>query len=162
MITIEIPLEPYAQERPRFAKVGRFVKVYDSAKSKAWKTAARLYIRAAILHLKGRPKDGHAEIPVYQSGTVLGVRLRFFFPLPKSAHRKRQPPMARWYTGSMDFDNLAKCVCDAGNGLLWADDRQIAYAEVFKIRVAQGGRQPGVSIEAWELDQATALQWEGL
>ena len=58
----------------------------------------------------------------------------------------------------MDFDNLAKAVCDAANGLIWADDRQIAYAEVFKVRVGQEGREPGVEIEAWELD-ADSARW---
>lgn len=143
MITIEIPLEPYAQERARFARAGRFVKTYDGAKSKAWKAAARIYMRAA---LRG------VEIPVFPKEAAVAVRLVFWFPLPKSARRKRKPPGAQWYTGLMDWDNLAKCVCDAGNGLLWADDRQIVHGVVEKYRVAQGGRKPGVWIEARQVD----------
>lgn len=158
MIAIEIPLEPYAQERPRFARAGRHVKTYDSAKSKAWKAAARIYMRAAIVQQHTGP-GGNARIPVFAAGVVVGVRLKFFFALPESAHRMKKPPPAQWHIGRMDWDNLSKCACDAANTLLWADDRQVAYAEIFKIRVAQGDSY-SVVVEAWELDEDSARRWE--
>lgn len=145
MIKIEIPLKPYAQERPRFARVGNFVKTYDDTKSKSWKAAARIYMKAATRGV---------ETPLFTKDVIVGVRLRFFFELPTSARRKTMEVPAQWHKGRMDFDNLAKCVCDAATGILWADDRQVAYGTVEKIRSAQDSpRKWGVEIEAWELEQ---------
>jgi len=142
MITIEIPLEPYAQQRPRFARAGRFTKTYDAAESAAWKLAAKLHMTSSLRGI---------ECPVFEKGLVLGVRLGFFFSLPKSAHRKTMEVPAQWHIGRMDFDNLAKIVCDAATGMLWHDDRQVAHATIDKVRVAQGGRKRGVEISVWEL-----------
>jgi Holliday junction resolvase RusA-like endonuclease len=53
----------------------------------------------------------------------------------------------RFYTGNAgkDWDNMAKLVCDALNGVLWKDDRQVIFAQV-KVRPAHG--KPGTIIEA--------------
>ena len=49
-----------------------------------------------------------------------------------------------------DFDNLAKLVCDAGNMVLWQDDRQIVEAHVYVVR---GDPGPRTEIEVREITE---------
>jgi Holliday junction resolvase RusA-like endonuclease len=46
-----------------------------------------------------------------------------------------------------DWDNYAKAVCDAANGIGWQDDRQIKEAHVYLHKVA-GGIQPHIVFSA--------------
>ncbi len=75
--------------------------------------------------------------------------------LPKGQRRKRNPPTRTWLTSlrSGDFDNLAKPVCDAANGILWRDDVFIASASVEKVRAAQG-EKPRLEILARPLQDS--------
>lgn len=43
-----------------------------------------------------------------------------------------------------DIDNLAKLVLDAGNGIVWKDDVQIA---ILHVEVTRGSSNPGTTIE---------------
>jgi len=141
MLDIFIPLEPYAMPRPRFGRGGH---AHNTDKSRSWKQAAAIYMQMAVREY---------EKPVFAEGPV-GVRLRFYFKLPKSAHRKGDPPKEQWHIGRMDFDNLAKTVCDAANGILWKDDRQVSQALIQKIRVAQDATiKWGVDVGVWELEE---------
>ena len=38
-----------------------------------------------------------------------------------------------YHTDTPDLDNLLKFLCDIGNGILWADDRQVAQIHAKKI-----------------------------
>jgi len=63
------------------------------------------------------------------------VWIRAYFPIPKSASKKRTEEMR---TGALrpvvkpDCDNIAKIVCDALNNIAYRDDSQVTCAVVVK------------------------------
>lgn len=58
----------------------------------------------------------------------------------------------RFYRGDrygVDYDNLAKRVGDAGNQILWRDDRQIVEAHIYLVR---GSDDPRTELEFWGIE----------
>lgn len=71
------------------------------------------------------------------------------FPRPSNKiYKKREMPREP-KASKPDFDNLAKSVCDALNGIIWRDDSIITDGRVIK-RIARGTEQPHVEIEISE------------
>ncbi len=130
---IEIPGEPVAQGRPKATTVNGRARVYDPAKSRNWKATAQQHMLAQ--RANGAVLDG-----------PLAVTITAIFTMPKSRYRKREPRPREWHTKRPDADNIAKCVKDAGTGVLWMDDSQIAVLTVEKVTGAQG-EAPGVIVE---------------
>lgn len=56
-----------------------------------------------------------------------------------------RPSAPLWPAGRPDWDNYAKTVCDALNGVAWADDGQIVAARVWKT-YCEPGETPGWTI----------------
>ena len=56
----------------------------------------------------------------------------YAWPKSVSARKRREHVGSMWRTGRPDFDNIAKLVGDALNGVAWIDDAQIASANVQK------------------------------
>ncbi len=72
--------------------------------------------------------------------TILAV-----FPVPKSESKKRKAQMllGRMFpTKKPDLDNIAKIVCDALNGIAYADDSRIVSMVMNK----EYGENPGVHV----------------
>lgn len=125
MIYIEIPGEPIGQGRPR-ATVGKDGKprVYSPKTSSEWRARAAFFMKQGIKE----PFLGPVRLEIVAH-----------FTLPKSRHRKRFPLVAPTpCTKKPDFDNIAKAVCDAGNGILFGDDAQVCDCRILKYYVAQG------------------------
>lgn len=141
-VTVVIPGPPVAQGRGRAVSTPAGVRIFDPKKSRSWKGVAQVHMREAMG--ERTPFEG----PVY-------VNIRAIFPCPKGDHRKRIPAPLRWHTkASADADNVAKAVLDAGNGIIWLDDRQVSTLEVRKLIAAQSGNlsSPGVIIDVWEME----------
>lgn len=123
-LRVVIPGVPVAQGRGRAFRCAAGVRVVDPAKSRSWKGVAAVVYQAAM---GGRTPFEDA----------LNVEIVAVFPrpksLPKSAGVGRLPRPSR-----PDCDNLAKGACDAGNGILWADDAQIVRLTVSKWYAAVG------------------------
>ena len=121
-LTIEVPGDPQGKGRPRAGKspTGKTV-VYTPAKTRAYeKQIAWL----AFLAMKGRPI---LEGPVW-------VHIVAMFHIPvrwSKADRERAARGATWHTSKPDADNVAKML-DGLNGIVWADDSQIADLRVVK------------------------------
>lgn len=86
-------------------------------------------------------------------GSPLNCPLRLIiiavFPRPgNKIYKKREMPRAP-KASKPDFDNLAKSVCDALNGIIWRDDSLVTDGRVIK-RIARGDEQPHVEIEISE------------
>jgi Holliday junction resolvase RusA-like endonuclease len=97
-------------------------RAYTPAKTRA----AEGYMRHAIAAQAGQPMLAGA----------LAVTVTAMLPIPASwSRRKREDAAAGALrpTGKPDGDNLAKSICDAANGLLWADDGQIVHLTVSKV-----------------------------
>lgn len=127
---------PLAQGRPRAARFGSGVRVYDPATSRDWKRT----IQAQVLTIK----------PTAPFDCPLAMELSFIFPRPKSL-----PKRVLHHTKRPDIDNLFKAVSDALNGILYRDDSLIVQLVTRKVY----GEEPGVAIHLYELDaQGIILQ----
>ena len=61
--------------------------------------------------------------------------VRAFYGIPKSATKKKRADIAAGLvrpTKKPDFDNVFKILCDALNGVAYADDAQIVQASIHK------------------------------
>lgn len=94
----------------------------------AHKTALKYLLTSEIRTKHEQTKD----LPFFASSQALEVRILVVQGrtqkrphIPVSA--RKYPDLPRW-----DVDNVAKTILDAGNGILWADDRQIARLTIEK------------------------------
>jgi Holliday junction resolvase RusA-like endonuclease len=110
--------------------------VYDPAKSREWKRWAAVCYAAAMRKAKRVEMDG----PI--SFTVTA-----FFRCPRAC---RDPHSIRKIT-LPDCDNLAKSAMDAGNGILYVDDAQVAELHVYKW-YGYPGQEPFVEVTVRELE----------
>lgn len=119
--------------------VGGFARAFDPPRSRAWKKVARGFFAAAM---EGRPLlAGPLEV------VIVAV-----LPCPPSQHRRRVPAPRRWHTGPrLDWDNIGKIVCDAAQGVVFADDGQVARGIVERWVAAQD-EAPSVLVEVRELE----------
>ena len=124
---------PRGKARPRFTRTGR---CYTPATTRQAENSVR---RAA--GMEQSPLQG-----------ALGVVVLAVFPIPKRwSKKKQQEAMAGLLRPAVkpDFDNVAKLYCDALNGLMWEDDKQIVDGRCIKVY----GQRPGVLVAGWQLDQ---------
>ena len=118
-ITFKVPAVPVAQPRPRATSFGGKARMYEAKSGHAihsFKATVRL--AAAEAHT-GAPLEG-----------PLAVSIDMMFARPKRLARASAERIR--YVSRPDFDNLAKGVCDALNGLLWVDDAQVCDGVVRK------------------------------
>lgn len=132
--------DPIAQPRHRATSIGGFARMYLPAKHpvRAWKQE---------IALRGRSQWRCHEGPV-------DVSLTFYLPRPKAAWRKTKPNEVAPHVAKPDVDNLAKAVCDALNGIAWADDGQVCRLRIEKFVCGDEQREPGVMIEIEEVKPA--------
>ena len=131
MVLVEVPGEPVAQGRPRLAVLHGHAMAYDPRKSRLWKGVAQMFMRDAMA---GRaPMEGALEVEISATWSC-----------PVSA-TKRDGAVRRLRAKKPDAENVAKAVLDAGNGVLWGDDAQVARLVVTKWTAARGER-PGVAV----------------
>lgn len=111
IFTIKIPLRPRAKQA--WQRKGNRAYM-PSAKGMA---ALGAYVKE---NLSGR------TTPLYPSGPLL-VAMHFGLPLPRDMPKKRKVELDKKPANIRpDGDNLEKFVADALNGIVWADDSQIA------------------------------------
>jgi Holliday junction resolvase RusA-like endonuclease len=117
-------LQPIALARSRVVFAGRRVRSYTPDTSEQFRDDLRMLWRTY------RPRIR----PITEGR--LGVALRF----TGRGNRSRRG----------DLDNYVKAVLDAGNGFLWADDRQV---EALLAMFGPWGPklQPEVAVEVWRL-----------
>jgi len=110
--------------------------MYDPKASREWKALARGCYAVA---------QETADLPTFVGS--LSVEVIAFFRCP---NRCREPHSIR-KTSRPDCDNIAKAALDAGNGILWADDAQVAELHVSKW-VCYSGQEPFVEVTVRELE----------
>lgn len=111
-VTLHIPGKPIAKKRPRFARVGKFVRTYNPQETEEgrwmWEVKSQL------------PED---FTPL--SGPVK-IRAQFSFPYPASyGKRKRQERLWHWNDKKPDLDNLEKFALDCLRNLVIGDDAAV-------------------------------------
>lgn len=114
VIRFKIPGPPKGKGRPRFARVGNFVRTYTPKETESYENLVRSeFVRAHM----GPPEQG----PV-------SVSIGAYFPIPKSWSKKRIEAHGcnpEPVTTKPDLDNIIKIICDALNQIAYRDDSQI-------------------------------------
>jgi Holliday junction resolvase RusA-like endonuclease len=123
MIGFVVPGTPVAKGRPRFAKVGGFVRTYTPKETSNYESKVALFCSQAY---SGRPIEG----PVL-------VKIRAYFPIPKTTLRKAEREKAEREELPMskkpDADNIIKSVLDGMQKVAFVDDSQVYGVMCFKI-----------------------------
>lgn len=132
MIRFHIPGEPIAKGRPRATTINGAARLYTPTKTVNYESlvalAAQQMMRSAELRMLTGP---------------LHMEFRVVFGTPKSWTKKRLAAHAirpEYVTKRPDLDNLMKALSDGMNGVVYADDCQIAQCTGRKVY----GDQPGV------------------
>ena len=121
-IKFVVPGVPVAKGRPKFRKVGKFVQAYTPAKThKAEKFIADCFKR----QIETVPTE-------YEH---IGMTCNFYMPFPKGTSKKRQNEWheIKFHVKRPDLDNLIKTICDALNGIAFADDSAVTHMDVCKL-----------------------------
>lgn len=134
-LTFSVAVLPRGKGRPRATvrRGSQHATVYTDPKTRAYEAGLKA---AAGKVMRGRaPFEG-----------ALAVSLRFRIPVPPSFSKKRIDAILTGvepYGGAFDTDNLAKAVLDGFNGVVFADDRQIAELNLVRIP----SQRPGIDIK---------------
>ena len=112
-MTFEVIGKVRGKNRPRFARMGNFVKTYTDSDTLSYESE----VKYAFLQAGGEKIDGMVKmvIEIYQTP-------------PKSASKKKAMEMLVHIIRPMkkpDLDNVAKIICDALNKVAYEDDAQI-------------------------------------
>jgi Holliday junction resolvase RusA-like endonuclease len=135
-VTISLPGQPRGKGRPRFGKRGSFVSVWTDPKTMEYENALKAVGLAAMRG--SAPRE-----------TAISVNIIAAVEIPASwSRKKRQAAIAADIapTGKPDYDNIAKIVGDALNGIVWKDDSQIVACTFVKFY----SEMPGLRISAAE------------
>ena len=104
-VFLEFFLMPEVKQRPRFARVGKFVRTYTPKQTATFEATVKMFA-AMQMKKQNKPK---------LSGPLL-VCVLFEFEKPKKT---------ALFAPKKDVDNLCKSTFDALNGVLYLDDTQI-------------------------------------
>ena len=118
-LAFTVPGVPRGKGRPRFSKVGKFVKTFTDAKTEHYENRILVFFKQAAPTHRAIPKS----VPV-------AVEMRAHFPIPASWSKRRKSECFE-YLGKPDTDNIVKCL-DALNAIAWVDDSQIWRVDVKK------------------------------
>lgn len=130
-VTFHVDLDPVPKGRPKFSKIGGFVRTYTPKKTSDYEAQVKAIAQSAMTR---EPLE-----------TPLAAFLYFRLPIPKSYPKKR---IAACLAGSEkptkkpDLDNLAKSVLDALNGVIYLDDSQIVSLHMTKVY----SQYPGIDL----------------
>ncbi len=118
-----IPGAPVGKARPRVVVQGGHAHAYTPPKSASY---ARL---VAEVYKNSFP----GQEPLTGAITLV---LRAYYPIPESWPQSKKAKALCGLiepTVKVDFDNLAKIICDSLNGIAWVDDKQVVDARITKI-----------------------------
>lgn len=125
-IAFTIEGNPVAKGRPRFAKFGGFVRTYTPKKTERYEDIVRWHA------LEARNAAGLVML----DAVPLRLQVRCYLSVPTSWSKvKTQRALAGAIrpTGKPDWDNFAKLISDALNGVIYRDDSAIWEATVRKV-----------------------------
>ncbi len=134
MVTFEVPGDPHGKGRPKFARRGNFVQTYTDKKTTSYEDLVRFHANIAMVDLA--PLESAVAVYIY-------IKLA----VPKSYSKKRTEACLSGLERPIkkpDWDNVAKSICDAINGIVYIDDTQIVDAHVTKVYAANAGVDVGI------------------
>lgn len=119
VVKFTVPGNPVGKARPRMTRSGH---AYTPDKTVSYENMVKMCFIEKYTDW----------VPV--SGEAI-LRLNAYYPIPKSASRKKKIDMVIGEirpTKKPDLDNVMKAIADALNGIAYVDDSQIVTAEVRK------------------------------
>jgi Holliday junction resolvase RusA-like endonuclease len=129
MVQFTIDAPPVPKGRPKFSKIGGFVRTYTPRKTSDYETIVRETAQQAM---------GQTELLETPVGVYLYIRL----PIPQSYSKKRKEACLSGQEKPIkkpDIDNLAKSILDGMNGIVWKDDSQIVSLHITKVYASGSG-----------------------
>lgn len=151
LVSITLDGAPRGKGRPRFRIIrpkgggAPFASVYTDAETAAYESALA---SEAVAAWRRPPLE-----------TALTVFAEAFIPIPASWSGKKRAAASAgdvFPTGKPDGDNIAKCVGDALNKILWLDDSQIIMWQVLKVY----SDFPRLRVSVWEWNDLPDIQAE--
>lgn len=145
MISFFVPSAPRGKGSVRASVVGSRVRTYQDAKTRAYEQTAAMFAAQAMA--------GRAPL-----AEALSVHLHVTLAIPASwsAKQRAEALAGRLLpTVKPDASNIAKSIEDGCNGIVWADDRQIADLWVSK----RYGAIPGVVVRVELASAAVEINW---
>ena len=134
---VVIPGNPVAKGRPRFARIGQYVRTYTPKTTVGWEARAAAEMRA---HHNGPPIDGPVRV------LVVAVKKR-----PAKLNRHKDPDGRMWRTTKPDGDNCLKAACDAMvKARVVVDDTRLVDKRVLSLYTSKD-ELPCVEIEWTEV-----------
>lgn len=146
----EVPGEPKGKQRPGFTSRGG-KRAYTPSQTVAYEREVGYLAKQTIMERGGWELDGAFEVTITAC-----------FSIPKSWTKWKQEAAAAGrypHIVPPDFDNIAKAVCDALNGIVWNDDKQIIYANVWKHYTID---EPRLEVAVWRKELITYPGWQKL
>lgn len=130
--------EPVAKGRPRFARMGNFIKAFTPKKT----IDAENDFKLQSLQYK----------PVTPTEMPLKIEILIFRAIPVSFSKKKQEQAANGEIRPItkpDCDNYAKLILDAMNGIFFSDDSQVISLNIEKYY----SREPRVEVSIVEVSR---------
>ena len=122
VVTFTVPGSPVAKGRARAFKRGNHIGHYTPATTANYENLVKL---VAVDGMKGKQIiTGSAS-----------VTLDLFFQIPGSWSKKKKVAALNGDirpTVKPDIDNICKALCDAVNGIVWQDDKQVVEMVIGK------------------------------
>lgn len=110
-VSFTLPGRIRGKGRPRFARVGKFVRTYTDEKTESAEAMVRTIAAQAM---GGRP-------PIYGPVSLAVVEVQN----PPASWSKRKQARTKWVTGKPDIDNVTKLIGDSLNRIVFHDDSQV-------------------------------------
>ena len=117
-----VPGLPVAKGRPRFARVGAFVRTFTPEETVRFEERVRLHAREAGVEIAN---EGPIELKIVA-----------YWPMKGSPLKKGSRPGTLKVT-KPDCSNVSKSIEDSLNGIAYRDDAQVAKVSVEKRHCAQ-------------------------
>lgn len=132
-IKFTVPGPPAPLQRARVSNRGGFARMHDTTANTTNKATIGMYAKQAMG--KRALIDG-----------AVHLRVTFYVQKPKSKQRKTGDKFP-FVTGKPDLDNCVKLICDALNGVVWHDDKQVVALYAQKAWADYTGPATDVSVE---------------
>lgn len=137
--------EPVGKGRPKFARQGNYVKTYTPEKTADYENLIRTVYRLTA-------KNKQYQTVYFPAGTPVSIHIRAYYGIPKNTSKTKSEEMLSGRIIPLkkpDLDNVCKIVCDALNGIAYADDKQIAELSCCKFY----SRNPRIEVTIKEFSE---------
>ena len=121
VVKFEVHGEPVGKGRPKFSKVGGFVKTYTPDKTAIYENLIKVEYQRQCGDFK------------FEADDQLDVRIIAYHGIPKSKSKAKKPLMEEKKLRPIkkpDADNIVKCYLDALNKIAYNDDTQVVDLQI--------------------------------